>query len=110
MARRLAAGLANLGARPGARVGMLLPNCPEYVLALQAAWLTGATVLQLSPLMVPEELSKWIKAADCHIVVTLDLLAPNLEKVMEEGGPLEHVVVASLAPRLAAWKGWLYCV
>jgi long-chain acyl-CoA synthetase len=29
---------------------------------------------------------------------------------METGGPLEHVVVATLAPRLAAWRGWLYRV
>src|SRR5262249_28611818 len=55
-ARRLAAALADLGAGPGRRVGMLLPNIPEYILALQAAWLTGATVLQLSPLMVAEEI------------------------------------------------------
>src|SRR5436190_19398630 len=30
-ARRFAASLANLGARPGRRVGMLLPNIPEYL-------------------------------------------------------------------------------
>src|SRR5262249_31949628 len=58
-ARRLARSLADLGAGPGRTVGMLLPNIPDYLLALQAAWLTGATVLQLSPLMVPEELAKW---------------------------------------------------
>jgi len=108
-AQRLARALADLGARPGRCVGMLLPNIPEYILALQAAWLTGATVLQLSPLMVPEEIAKWIKATGCHIVVTLDLLAPNVVGALEEG-TLEHVVVASLAPRLAAWRGWLYSV
>src|SRR5262249_41067750 len=53
--RRLAAGLAKMGARPGRFVGILLPNIPEYLVTLQAAWLTGATVLQLSPLMVAEE-------------------------------------------------------
>lgn len=109
-AQRLACALADLGARPGRCIGMLMPNIPEYVLALQAAWLTGATVLQLSPLMVKEELAKWIKATGCHIVVTLDLLAPNVVGALEDGGPLEHVVVASLAPRLAAWRGWLYRV
>jgi long-chain acyl-CoA synthetase len=108
-ARRLARSLADLGAGPGKRVGMLLPNIPEYIIALQAAWLTGATVLQLSPLMVGEELAKWLQTADCHIVVTLDLLAPNLEMALEKG-PLEHVVVASLAPKMATWQGWLYRV
>jgi len=108
-ALRLARSLSDLGARPGRKVGMLLPNIPEYVTALQATWLTGATVLQLSPLMVAEEIGKWLKATDCHIVVTLDLLAPTVMGALEHG-PLEHVVVASLAPRMAAWKGWLYRV
>jgi long-chain acyl-CoA synthetase len=54
-ARRLASALADMGARPGRHVGVLLPNIPEYLIALQAIWLTGATALQLSPLMVAEE-------------------------------------------------------
>jgi long-chain acyl-CoA synthetase len=57
--RRLARYFANLGARPGRRVGMLLPNIPEYIVSLQAAWLTGATVLQLSPLMVADAGTQW---------------------------------------------------
>src|SRR5947209_699532 len=106
-ARRFACSLANLGARPGRRVGMLLPNIPEYLVALQATWLTGATVLQLSPLMVAEELEKWLRAIDCRILVTLDLLAPTIMGALEHG-PLEHIVVTSLAERMVPWKGWLY--
>jgi long-chain acyl-CoA synthetase len=107
--RRLATALRDLGAGRGRRVGMLLPNSPEYLVAMHAAWATGATVLQLSPLMVPEELQKWISKTDCHIVVTLDLLAPALAGFVARG-PLEHVVVTSLAERLATWKSWLYRV
>jgi long-chain acyl-CoA synthetase len=106
-ARRFAHSLADLGARPGRRVGMLLPNIPEYLVALQATWLTGATALQLSPLMVADEIAKWIRTTDCHLVVTLDLLAPAVLPALGNG-PLEHVVVASLAERLVPWRGWLY--
>src|SRR6266852_1330652 len=108
-ARRFAGSLANLGARPGRRVGMLLPNSPEYLVALQAAWLTGATVLQLSPLMAAEELKKWIERTDCHLLITLDLLAPPLMEILGRG-PLENVVVTSLADKMPAWRGWLYRV
>jgi long-chain acyl-CoA synthetase len=104
---RFAASLAALGAGPGRRVGMLLPNIPEYIVALQGTWLTGATALQLSPLMVAEEIEKWLELCDCHIVVTLDLLAPLVFKALRKG-PLEHVVVASLARKVGAWRGWLY--
>jgi long-chain acyl-CoA synthetase len=107
--RRLARSLADLGAGPGRRVGMLLPNIPEYIIALHAAWFTGATVLQLSPLMIADEISKWLETTDCRILVTLDLLAPAAMPALE-GGPLEHLVVTSLAERMASWKGWLYRV
>ncbi|MGL4550432.1 MAG: AMP-binding protein [Gemmataceae bacterium] len=106
-ARRLAASLIALGVRPGKHVGLLLPNIPEYLIALQAVWLTGATALQLSPLMVAEEASHWIEATNCHTVVTLDLLAPAVTGSLGRG-PLEHVVMTSLARRMAMWRGMLY--
>src|ERR1051326_1191286 len=68
-AEALAVSLADLGARSGRFVGVLLPNLPEHILALQATWLTGATALQLSPFMVPEEIGRWLAATDCPIVV-----------------------------------------
>src|SRR6266849_719007 len=37
-ARRLARSLSDLGAGPGRRVAMMLPNTPEYIVALQASW------------------------------------------------------------------------
>jgi long-chain acyl-CoA synthetase len=107
--RRLARSLADMGAAPGRHVGVLLPNIPEYLVALQAIWLTGATALQLSPLMVAEEVGHWLEATGCHIVVTLDLLAPAVTGALERG-PLEHVVLTTLARRIAIWRGMLYRV
>jgi long-chain acyl-CoA synthetase len=106
-AQRFAQSLSALGARPGRSVAMLLPNIPEYIVALQATWLTGATALQLSPLMVKEEIAKWLEATDCHIIVTLDLLAPAVMDSLRNG-PLDHVILASLAHKVGAWRGWLY--
>lgn len=108
-ARRFAHALSDLGAGVGRHVGMLMPNSPEYLIALQGAWLTGATALQLSPLMVADELAKWIEMTGCEIVVTLDLLAPTIMDLIGHG-PLKHVVVTSMAERLEPWKGWLYRV
>jgi long-chain acyl-CoA synthetase len=106
-AHRLARALADQGARKGRFVGLLLPNIPEYLVALQATWLTGATALQLSPLMVAEEVGHWLEATGCHIVVTLDLLAPAVIGSLDRG-PLEHVFLTSLARRMAMWRGMLY--
>jgi long-chain acyl-CoA synthetase len=106
-AHRLAGALAAQGACKGRFVGLLLPNIPEYLVAMQAVWLTGATVLQLSPLMVAEEIGHWLEATGCHIVVTLDLLAPAVYRCLKRG-PLEHIFVTSLARRMAMWRGMLY--
>jgi long-chain acyl-CoA synthetase len=106
-ARRLARSLQAHGAERGQFVGLLLPNIPEYLTALQATWLTGATALQLSPLMVAEEIEHWLKATGCRIVITLDLLAPAVLASLD-GDPLEHVVLASLTGHMALWKSWLY--
>ncbi|MGH7170803.1 MAG: AMP-binding protein [Gemmataceae bacterium] len=106
-ARRLARGLADKGAKPGRHIGVLLPNIPEYLIALQAIWLTGATAMQLSPLMVAEEVGHWLEATGCHMVVTLDLLAPAVTGALQRG-PLEHVILTSLARRMAMWRGMLY--
>jgi long-chain acyl-CoA synthetase len=108
-AQRLAHALVQLGAGPGRQVGILLPNMPEYIVALQAAWLTGATVLQLSPLMVAEEVDKWLRTTGCPLLITLDLLAPMVTAALDQG-PLEHLVLASMAERMASWKSWLYRV
>ncbi len=104
---RFARALKELGARKGRCVGLLLPNIPEYLVALQATWLTGATALQISPLMVAEEVGHWLETAGCHLVVTLDLLAPAVMGTLKKG-PLEHVVLTSLAERVNMWRGVLY--
>jgi long-chain acyl-CoA synthetase len=106
-ARRLARALRDLGAGPGRFVGMLLPNIPEYLVAMQAAWLAGASVLQLSPLMVAEEIEHWLAATGCHVVIALDLLAKGVMGSLKRG-PLEHIVLTSLASRMAVWRGFLY--
>ncbi|HKI34655.1 MAG TPA: AMP-binding protein [Gemmataceae bacterium] len=106
-ARRLARSLQTLGAGPGRHVAVLLPNMPEHAIALQAVWLTGATVLQLSPLMVAEEVSHWLQATGCTIIITLDLLAPLVIGSLGRG-PLEHVLFTTLRHRVPMWRGWLY--
>ena len=106
-ARRLATSLIRLGAQPGRPVGILLPNIPDYLVALQAVWLTGATALQLSPLMVAEEIDHWIEATGCRIVITLDLLAPAVTGSLGRG-PLEHIILTSLAGRVSMWRGLIY--
>jgi long-chain acyl-CoA synthetase len=96
-----------MGVGPGQRVGLLLPNTPEYLASLQGVWLTGATALQLSPLMVAEEIRHWVESTGCKIVITLDLLAPAVVASLQPG-LLENVILTSLAGRMALWQSMFY--
>src|ERR671923_2766401 len=48
--------LSALGVRRGDRVALLLPNCPQFVIAELAAWKIGAIVAPLNPTYTDREL------------------------------------------------------
>ncbi len=72
---RAAAMLQRLGVQPGDRVGVLLPNVPEYVIAANAIWRAGAVCVAISPLMVAEEVAALLRQTDCRRVICLDVLS-----------------------------------
>ncbi|GBD35696.1 Long-chain-fatty-acid--CoA ligase [bacterium HR36] len=104
---RVAHGLRHAGVNPGTAVGILLPNLPEYLLALFAVWAIGGRVVQLSPLLVPHEVERLLRLTDCRHVIALDLLLPNLTSALQSQ-LLEHIFVVSLAERLPMLKSLLY--
>ena len=72
---RAAAMLQRLGIRPGDRVGILLPNVPEYIIAANAIWRAGAVAIAISPLMVQEEVQQLLSRTGCRHVICLDMLS-----------------------------------
>lgn len=104
-ARQAAALFQSLGVKPGDRIGLLLPNIPEYLIAAYGAWMAGAVVVSLSPLSVAVEINSLLQATDCKVVVCLDLLAPLVKQ-----GPHRppHLLMCSIADRLSAIQGLLY--
>lgn len=104
-ARRAASLFQSRGVRPGDRVGLLLPNLPEYLIAAYGVWMAGGIVVSLSPLSVAVEIDDMLQATDCKLVVALDLLAPLATQ--GEHRP-NRVLTCSIAPRLPAVKRLLY--
>ncbi len=102
-ARRAGACLRRRGIGPGDRVGILLPNMPEYLIAAYGVWMAGGTVLSLSPLLVAAEISGLIEQTGCRLVVSLDVLTPL---VLQGKVRPETVLVATIQDRLAGWQ-WL---
>ena len=98
---RTASMLVRFGIKPGDRVGIVLPNLPEYISVLNGIWMAGAIPVAMSPLMVAAEVSSFMKATDCRVVFCLDLLAPLISG---EGCHPEHVFFVTLSDRLPAWQ------
>ncbi|WP_347975706.1 long-chain-fatty-acid--CoA ligase [Microbacterium sp. ProA8] len=55
---RAAAGLRELGVKAGDPVAIVLPNCPQHIVAFYAVLRLGAVVIEHNPLYTPRELRK----------------------------------------------------
>ena len=55
---RAAEGLRRLGVRAGDPVAIVLPNCPQHIVAFYAVLRLGAVVVEHNPLYTPRELRK----------------------------------------------------
>ena len=66
-----AAAFAALGIARGDRVGLLLPNCPQFFIAEFGAWKLGAIVAPLNPTYTEHELEGPIREHGIETLVTL---------------------------------------
>jgi len=97
----LSAALAELGIVKGDRVGIFLPNCPQYIIAAFAVLRLGAVVVNVNPSYTPREFLIVASDSTPRIVITLDALAPLVHAVRSQTS-IEHVIVTSLAEYSAA--------
>ena len=83
-AHSFAHALVKMGIKPGDRVSIMLPNCPQYVIAYYGIMLAGAVVVQTSPLYVERELKHQLNDAGAKLIIALDLVFPRVKNVLEE--------------------------
>jgi long-chain acyl-CoA synthetase len=106
---RTAAGLQKLGVRKGTRVGLLMPNCPTFIIYYFATLKTGGTVVNYNPLYTLEELSHQVRDSDTELMVTLDLkLLFDKAEALITSGVLKRTVVASFPALLPPAKSVLF--
>ena len=106
-ADRFAAGLRKIGIKKGDRVGLVLPNSPQYLIAFFGVLRAGGAVVQTNPLYKPRELEELYADAGATVVVTLDIFLPNLLKAKPKT-PVKHVVVADVGDFLPGLLAKLY--
>jgi long-chain acyl-CoA synthetase len=100
-ADKFATALARLGIRQKDRVGIMLPNCPQYLIAAFAVLRLGATVVNVNPLYTPREVLVVAQDSGMSAMLTLDALAPVTLSVRDQT-KIENVIITSLAEYSAA--------
>jgi len=84
LVNRFARAFLDLGVKKGDKVAMLLPNLPQTVIAVYAAFRIGAVAVMNNPLYTERELEYQFNDSDSKVLVSLDLLHPRILKIKDK--------------------------
>ncbi|MEK7590102.1 MAG: long-chain fatty acid--CoA ligase [Patescibacteria group bacterium] len=87
-------------ALPGSRVVLLLPNCPQFVIAYMGTLQAGCVVVALNPLVSSEEIVAMIKDADPEVIVTLKDFDRHNRFISENLSDKQRLVMVGLGEYL----------
>ena len=106
LSRALGAYLQSLGLAKGDRVAIMLPNVPQYPVAVAAILRAGYVVVNVNPLYTPRELEHQLKDAGAKAIIIIENFANTLEQVITKT-PVKHVVLCAMGDQLGLLKGAL---
>ncbi len=104
LSRALAAYLQSLKLARGERVAIMLPNVPQYAVAVAAVLRAGCVVVNVNPLYTPRELEHQLKDSGARAIIILENFAATLAQVIDTV-PAKHVVLAAMGDMLGLVKG-----
>ena len=94
-ADRLATALVRHGIVKGDRVGIMLPNCPQYLIAVFAVLRLGAIVVNINLAYAAPEVEHLVRDSGIRMLLTLDRLAPAVA-ALQPGTNLDTIVITAL--------------
>ncbi|WP_370893482.1 long-chain-fatty-acid--CoA ligase [Janibacter sp. GXQ6167] len=100
----LAGGLARLGVRAGDAVAIMLPSCPQHLVAFYAVLHLGATVVEHNPLYTEAELDAPFRDHRAEVAIVWDKAVPVVERLAQHGAPVRHIVSVDLTTAMPATK------
>ncbi len=94
-----AAALASQGVARGERVALLLPNCPQFLIAELGAWKAGAIVVPLNPIYNDDELTGPLVDTGAQTIVTLSPFYERVKRVQRRTA-LKRVIATNIKEHL----------
>jgi long-chain acyl-CoA synthetase len=106
LSRAFAAYLQGLGLAKGDRVAVMMPNCPQYPIAVCGILRAGLILVNVNPLYTPRELEHQLKDSGSKAIVIMENFGATLQQCIAST-PVKHVVLSSMGDRLGMLKGAL---
>lgn len=106
LSQALGAWLQSKELERGARVAIMMPNLPQYMVAIAAVLRAGYVVVNVNPLYTPRELEHQLRDSGARAIIVLENFARTLEEVIARTD-VRHVVLASMGDLIGFWKGQL---
>ena len=106
LSQAFAAYLQGLGLAKGDRVAIMMPNVPQYPVAVAAILRAGYVVVNVNPLYTPRELEHQLKDSGAKAIVIIENFANTLEQCIANT-PVKHVVLTAMGDQLGVLKGAL---
>lgn len=101
---RFATALSHLGINKGDRVGLLLLNSPEYIIAFYGTLKVGAIITPISPAYVSSEIKHQLEDSGAEHIICQDILYESVEKT---GVKVQNVILTNIADSLPSVKKFL---
>ena len=104
---RLAAGLAELGVKKGDRVGIFMPNTPQFVLAYFAVLKLGGVMVATNPLYSAREIEHQVNDSGLEVMLVMSNFYSIVKKV-QPNTRLRTLVVTNLKETLPPLLSFLF--
>ena len=98
--------LQSLGLVKGDRVALMMPNVPQYPVAVAAVLRAGYVVVNVNPMYTPRELEHQLRDSGAKAMVILENFATTLQACVANT-PVKHIVVCAMGDQLGLVKGAL---
>jgi long-chain acyl-CoA synthetase len=96
---RAAAGLKKLGVKAGDRVALVMPNCPQHVVAFHAVLRLGAVVVEHNPLYTDRELRHLFEDHGAAVAIVWDKAVERVRQLPADVG-LRTIISVELIPAM----------
>ncbi len=92
---RFAAGLQEAGVRPGDRVALMLPNCPQFLIAFFGTLRAGGIAVPCNPVYTAPEIQRQLADSGAETLVVLSRIYP-VAKAARVGTAVRDVIVTNI--------------